>query len=209
VYRTLEAYGRIDVLINNAGVGLYALPTETPSALFSRLLHINVVAPLSLAQLVIPVMRDQGSGAIVTMGSVAAHVALPWAAAYSASKAALNSIHNSLRIELRRTPVHLVKVCAGIVDTDFRNHVLDGEPPERVRRIRCLVSPDRVAAAVFRALQRRRRVVYLPAIAALFNSVGLLAPRLMDLYLARMLPTPGETLGSALTEDSRDRHAGP
>lgn len=71
VERTLSAYGRIDLLINNAGVGLYATPRETSSALFLRLLDVNVVAPLALAQLAIPVMLDQKSGIIVTMGSVA------------------------------------------------------------------------------------------------------------------------------------------
>jgi len=81
VERVLNSYGRVDVLINNAGVGLYGLPTEASSDLFSRLLAVNVVAPLALAQLVIPVMLDQKSGVVVTVGSVAGQVALPWCAA--------------------------------------------------------------------------------------------------------------------------------
>jgi len=190
VHRTLASYGRIDVLINNAGVGLYGLPTEVPSALFSRLLEVNVVAPLALAQLVLPVMLDQGAGTIVTMGSVAARVALPWAAAYSASKSALGAVHDSLRLELRGSPVHLLNVCAGIVDTEFRNHVLAGQPPERVRNIRYVVSPDALAAAIFGAVKRRRKTLYLPAIASLFSLLGVLAPSLMDFYLGRLLTRP-------------------
>jgi len=114
VQRTLNSYGRIDVLMNNAGVGLYAVPTEVPAASFSRLLDVNVVAPLALTQLVVAAMREQGSGTIVNVSSVAGTVALPWAAAYSASKSALHALHDSLRIELRGSPIHLIKVCPGI-----------------------------------------------------------------------------------------------
>ena len=206
VQRTLSAYGRIDLLINNAGVGLYATPSETSSALFSRLLDVNVVAPLALAQLVIPVMLDQKSGMIATMGSVAGNVALPWAAAYSASKAALHSIHDALRVELRRTPIHLIKVCPGIVDTDFRNHVLDGQPPQSVRDIRVIVSPDVVADAVFRAVEVRRRTVYLPAVGWLFSALGLMAPWGMDLYLSRLSHSPEASIGSVLKQESRGTH---
>ena len=207
VQRTLAAYGRTDVLINNAGVGLYGLPTQVPAALFSRLLEVNAVAPLALAQLIIPVMLGQGSGTIVTMGSVSGNVALPWAAAYSASKAALHSIHDSLRLELRDSPIHLIKVCPGIVDTDFRSHVLSGRPPERVRDIRRIVSPDDLAAAIFRAaVTRRSRTVYLPTIGSVFSLVGPLVPALMDVYLSRFLPPPQHPADSALNGAPGTKH---
>ena len=124
VQETLSRYGRIDVLINNAGVGLFGVPSELPLECFSRLFDINVMAPLALSRQVIPVMRKQGIGAIVNIGSVAGFVSLPWAAGYSASKAALHSFHDSLRRELRGGPVHLLNVCPGIVDTRFREHAL-------------------------------------------------------------------------------------
>jgi NADP-dependent 3-hydroxy acid dehydrogenase YdfG len=189
VESTLETYGRIDVLINNAGIGLYGLATSVSSTLFSRLLDVNVVAPLAMAQLVIPSMLAQNSGTIVTIGSVAGNVALPWAAAYSASKSALHAIHSSLRLELRGKPVHLIKVCPGIVDTDFRGHVLAGEPPEQVRKIQRIISPNALADAIFRAIIRRNKTVYLPAIGSLFSLLGLLTPALMDRYLVRLLPS--------------------
>ncbi|WP_321472331.1 SDR family oxidoreductase [uncultured Paludibaculum sp.] len=188
VDRTLAAFGRIDVLINGAGVGLYGLPTEISPPLFSRILNVNVVAPLALAQLVVPVMLEQGFGTIVTMGSVAARVALPWAAAYSASKSALCALHDSLRRELRGSPVHLLNVHPGIVDTNFRSHVLSGQAPDAVRNIRYVVSPEAVAEAIFRAVRRRRKTVYVPAIGFLFNMLGALAPSLMDYYLSRLSP---------------------
>jgi short-subunit dehydrogenase len=187
VERTLSMYGRLDVLINNVGIGLYALPTEVPIEGFRRLLDVNVVAPLALTQLVIPAMRKQASGTIVNVGSVAGFVSLPWAAAYSASKSALHAVHDSLRRELRGGPVHLIKVCPGIVDTDFQKHVLAGAAPAAVRDIRWVVSAEVVAGRILRAIERRSRTVYIPRIGAVFALAGALAPWLMDLYLARFL----------------------
>ncbi|HEY7389907.1 MAG TPA: SDR family NAD(P)-dependent oxidoreductase [Bryobacteraceae bacterium] len=185
IERTLNVYGRIDVLINNAGVGLYSPATEVPVDSFGRLMEVNVVAPLALAQLVIPVMLRQSSGTIISMGSVAGCVSLPWAAAYCASKSALHAIHDSLRRQLRGSSIHLIKVCPGIVNTKFREHVLAGSAPAEVRSIQRIVSAELVAGRIWEALVRRKTTVYVPRIGAAFALGGSLAPRLMDLYLAR------------------------
>jgi short-subunit dehydrogenase len=187
VERTLDRFGRIDVLINSAGVGLYGVPSEAPVQWLPRLFETNVTAPLALTQLVIPVMRQQGGGTIVIMGSVGAQVALPWASVYSASKAALHSLHDSLRRELRGGPVHVIKICPGIVDTRFRDHALAGEAPASVRDIRWVVSPEAVARRILHAIDRRQNTVYIPRIGALFVIGGAIAPRLMDFFLGHFL----------------------
>jgi short-subunit dehydrogenase len=187
VEATLAAYGRIDVLINNAGVGLYGFPTEVSADLFSQLLAVNVIAPLAMAQLVISAMQNQGFGTIVNMGSVAGCVSLPWAAAYSASKAALHSVHDSIRRELRDSPIHVLKVCPGIVDTDFRTHVLAGQPPELVRNLRRIIPAEAVAVAILHAVERKRKTTFAPGIGAVFSIAGALAPWFMDIYLAQFM----------------------
>src|SRR5690348_17010515 len=187
VERTRELYGRIDVLINSAGIGLYARPTEVSLPAFSRILEVNVLAPLALTQRVIPHMQNQAGGAIVNIGSVAGLVALPWSAAYSASKFALDAMHESLRRELRGGPIRLVKVCPGIVDTEFRNNVLEGTAPTSVKRIQWVVSPETVAARIWRALERGCRTIYVPRIGRVFTLAGAIAPSLMDVYLSRYL----------------------
>jgi NAD(P)-dependent dehydrogenase (short-subunit alcohol dehydrogenase family) len=194
VARTVEESGGIDALVNSAGVGLYAEPSETPLAMFSRLLEVNVLAPLALAQMVIPLMRKRGGGVIVNVGSVAGDVALPWAAAYSASKSALRSIHDSLRRELRGDSIRLVEVCPGITDTDFRRNVLAGSPPPGVKRIRWIVPADAVAAAVVRAAEHGRGRVYIPWIGAVFALMGAVAPWLMDIYLSRFRAARPDTV---------------
>jgi short-subunit dehydrogenase len=187
VQQTLGRYGRIDVLVNSIGVGLYALPTESPVEYLRRILDVNVIAPMAVTQMVIPPMRKQGGGTIVNISSVAASVSLPWAAAYCASKSALSSLHDSLRRELRGSPVHLIEVCPGIVDTNFREHVLGGAPPSAVRAIRRVVSAEQLAVRILRAIQRRSKTVYLPRIGAIFALAGILAPSVMDWYIGRLL----------------------
>lgn len=183
VERTMARFGRIDVLINNAGVGQYGYPTEVDTEISKRMFDINVFAPLALAQLAIPHMRAQKSGTIVNIGSVGGKVSLPWAVMYCATKWALHCIDDSLHRELMGSGIRVMKVCPGIVDTRFRDHVLAGAAPGRVEDIRRLVSPDQVAAGLIRGVERRKRTVFVPKIGFIFTSLDFFAPRVMDWYI--------------------------
>jgi short-subunit dehydrogenase len=183
VERTMARFGRIDVLINNAGVGQYGYPTEVDTEISKRIFDINVFSALALTQLVVPHMRARKSGTIVNMGSVGGKVSLPWAVMYCATKWALHCVDDSLRRELSGTGIRVMKVCPGIVDTKFRDHVLAGTAPERVEAIRRVVSPEQVAAAVIRGVERGKREVYVPKSGFIFTSLEFFAPRAMDWYL--------------------------
>ena len=111
VGRTMERYGRIDILINNAGVGAYGPSFAAPLDETRRMMEVNFFAPLALAQLVAPEMRARRSGMIVNVGSVAGKVTLPWMTLYSASKYAVGSWTEGLRMELARDGVHAMLVC--------------------------------------------------------------------------------------------------
>jgi short-subunit dehydrogenase len=104
----MEQWGRIDVLINNAGVGQYGFPSLVDTEVSKRMFDVNVFSPLALAQLVIPQMRVRGSGVIVNIGSVGGKVSLPWAVMYRSTKWALHCIDDSLRRELAESGVRLV-----------------------------------------------------------------------------------------------------
>ncbi len=184
VERTLSHFGRIDVLINNAGVGQYGFPTEVDTEVTKRMFDINVFSALALTQLAVKTMRARGSGLIVNMGSVGGKVSLPWAAMYCATKWALHCVDDSLRRELAGTGIRVMKVCPGIVDTRFRDHVLAGEAPPQVTDIRRVVTPDQVALALIRGAERGARIVYEPRIGFVFTSLEAVAPRVMDWYLA-------------------------
>lgn len=182
VGRVLDHFGRIDILVNNAGVGLYAPPTEAPLPLVKKLFELNVFAPLRLAQLVAPVMRRQGGGVIVNLGSVGGGVSLPWAALYCASKFAMHAINDSLRRELSGDGIHVMKACPGIVATGFRDHVLSGKAPGGVEDIKRVVTPEQVADGILRGIERRQLNVHVPWLSKVFMSVDFVAPRVMDWY---------------------------
>ncbi len=183
VEQTLARFGRIDVLVNNAGVGQYGYPSEVDTEISKRMFDVNVFSALALAQLVIPQMKAQHSGAIVNIGSVGGKVGLPWAVMYCATKWALHCVSDSLRRELAGSGIHVMKVCPGIVDTKFREHVLAGAAPQNVENIRRVVSPDQVAASLIRGLERGKKTVFVPKIGFIFTSLDVVAPRVMDWYL--------------------------
>jgi short-subunit dehydrogenase len=204
VQQTLARFGKIDVLINNAGVGLYASPTGVPQDLMLRLFDVNVFAALALTQAVIPSMQRLGSGSIVNIGSVAAFSSLPWAAAYCASKSALHSFNDALRRELRKDGIRVIKICPGIVDTPFRSNVLGGVAPAKVASIQRVVSPQAVAAAILRGIENRSRTVYVPEIGRLFRLVEFVSPGLMDWYTERLAEsTADSTVESQTTPVAR------
>jgi short-subunit dehydrogenase len=198
IRRTIRHFGRVDVLINNAGVGQYGYPSEVDVEISKRLFDVNVFSALALTQLAIPHMRRQNGGTIVNIGSVGGKVSLPWAAMYCATKWALHCVDDALRRELQDSGIRVVKVCPGIVATGFRANVLAGRAPGPVEDIRRVVTADQVADAVLRGVERGARTVYVPAIGRLFTAMEFFAPAVMDWYvrskfaLARVeRPAPG------------------
>src|SRR5260370_27057464 len=101
VARTIEKFGDIDILINNAGMGLYGPAWNTPLDDARRLFELNVFAPLALTQLVVPYMQERRRGLIVNISSIAGKVTLPWFTLYSVTKFALGSLTEGLLIELK------------------------------------------------------------------------------------------------------------
>jgi short-subunit dehydrogenase len=102
---------------------------------------------------------------------------------YCATKWALHCVDDSLRRELRHSGIAVVKICPGIVETKFRDHVLAGKAPGPVQDIRRVVTPDQVAAATIHGIERRKRTVYVPKIGWAFTTMEAVAPWAMDLYL--------------------------
>ncbi|MBI3471537.1 MAG: SDR family NAD(P)-dependent oxidoreductase [Candidatus Solibacter usitatus] len=184
---TINRYGAIDVLVNNAGIGLYAPSWRAPMEDARALFELNVFAPLAMTQLVAPHMRQRRSGLIVNIGSIAGRMPLPWLSLYSATKYALGAMTEGLRMELRQDGIRTMIVCPGYVKTGFQDHVLAGKPPEQMRRSRKLaITAEACAEAVVKGVKRDARTVVTPAIGWGLIALQRLFPVLMEWQLARI-----------------------
>jgi short-subunit dehydrogenase len=188
VERTLERYGTIDILINNAGIGLYAPTWTAPMDETRRLWEVNFFAMLGMIQLVAPHMRARRDGTIVNVGSIGGKMTLPWLTLYSASKYAVGSLTEGLRMELRRDNVHAMLVCPGYVKTRFQQNVLRGGPPTDIERSRKMaITPEECAIAIRRGVEKRARTVMAPASGWLLVALYRLFPGEAERRMAGMV----------------------
>jgi NAD(P)-dependent dehydrogenase (short-subunit alcohol dehydrogenase family) len=133
VGQILQQHGRLDVLINNAGLGI-ATPVETaPLEDVQRLWDTNVTGVLRTVQAVLPGMRQQRSGLIINISSIGAEIGLPYRGIYSASKAAVDRLTEALRTELAPFGVQACIIQPGGVQTNINQHRLTVNlPPDNV-----------------------------------------------------------------------------
>lgn len=124
VQETLERFGRVDVLVNNAGYGAMLAMEDTSADALRAMLETNLVAPHELARLVLPSMRRRGVGRIVNVASIAGHVSVPFMGAYCATKFALRAATMALHNEVRPFGVHACLVEPGVIATGFGTHSL-------------------------------------------------------------------------------------
>jgi len=117
VDRTFEAFGRVDVLVNNAGFSLSAALEQMSRDDLRRTFEVNLFGGLHLTSLLVPRMRDQGGGRVINISSLASRVPAPLAVAYAATKGALESATDCLRLELAPWNIELCLVVPGFVKT--------------------------------------------------------------------------------------------
>ena len=141
VKKTADHFGRVDILINNAGRG-YDVPVEKINIdLFEELFQLNVIGPLVAMQEVISLMRKQGEGAIVNISSGTSLMNIPSLAAYSSLKRALNGISLTLREEVAKDNIAVSVVYPYITKTDFGKNVMSG-PRQNLPQTRSETLPE-------------------------------------------------------------------
>jgi short-subunit dehydrogenase len=162
IAKIMERWGKIDILINNAGRGSYYSASATTLDEARAVFDLNFFAPLALTQLATPFLR-QTRGMVVNLSSIAGQISLPWLPVYSASKFALAAITSAQRTELKREGVHVMGVFPGYVDTGFQANAPGTRPPGRVAQgKRFAVSAEECAAAIVRGIAHRKRTVVTP-----------------------------------------------
>lgn len=179
VRQVLEAEGRIDVLVNNAGYGSLGAIENVSIEEARRQLEVNVFGLAGLCRLVLPTMREQGSGRIINVSSIAGKVVLPFCGWYHVSKFSVEALSDSLRMELKNYGIDVVLIEPGGIKTDWgliaADHLAEsskGTPYEadglreaatlrKAYSIRLMPTPSVVTKAVSKAVNRRRpRVRY-------------------------------------------------
>ena len=119
VRQLVEKEGRIDVLINNAGVSIAGALEDTEIDEAKWQMEVNFFGPLRMIRAVLPQMRSRGAGRILTMGSMGGHVGLPYQSIYCAAKFALEGLNEALRLELRGSGIDAAIICPGDFNTGF------------------------------------------------------------------------------------------
>ncbi|WP_073815257.1 SDR family NAD(P)-dependent oxidoreductase [Streptomyces sp. CB02261] len=197
----LARYGRIDVWVSAAGVGILGGADGTPPEDVRRLFDVNVMGVVHGARAALPVMRRQGHGMLIDVSSVLGGVVqAPYMSAYAMSKAALITFDSALRQELALAGARGVRVCSVLpagVDTPFFRHAAN-HTGRRLRTLPLLMSPERVAESVVRAARHRRRRVTVGAPALALTWGYAVAPGLVRTVIGRRtghhyLSPPGET----------------
>jgi hypothetical protein len=165
VERTLTAYGRIDILINNAGMARHLwLDEQNINTDIQNQLQVNLIGMIQLTRLVLPGMIAAGSGHIIHISSVASWVGIPTYSIYNASKFGSRGFMAGLRRELRGTGVTVSEIFPGAVDTEF------GQDPEvswettTVTPAFALLSPRAVAEDILRTIRSKRAKSVIPGI---------------------------------------------
>jgi short-subunit dehydrogenase len=201
------------VLVNNAGYSQSGAIESVPLDEVRRQYETNVFGLLRMCQLVLPGMRDQGSGTIVNIGSMGGRLTFPGAGIYHSTKYALESISDSLRFEVRGFGVDVVLIEPGLIVTGFgdvasgsANAISEGPYAGFNRHVAKRTSdayigpmsklgggPDTVAATVARALKAKRpkaRYAVTPSAHLMINQRKVTPDRLWDLMMRAAYPTP-------------------
>ena len=152
VARTVETYGRVDVLVNNAGQGLHVPLMELDPADLRAVFELNVLAPLVAMQAVSPAMRARSRGAIVNVSSATSLRVFPGLGGYAATKAALNMLSQVGGLELEAVGVSVSVVYPSVTATEFHQHLRAGALVAGARSI-TPDPPELAAAAIVYAIE--------------------------------------------------------
>ena len=184
------AFGRIDVLVNNAGASMWARFEDIQDlSVLERIMQVNYMGSVYCTAHALPYLRQTG-GLLVGICSLAGRTGVPTRTGYSASKHAMTGFFDSLRIELAGSGVDVTMVYPGFVSTGIRENATgpDGKPiqvsPVKEGEV---MTPEDCARRIVRAIERRQREVIMTARGKIGLWLKLLAPSLVDRIAKRAI----------------------
>lgn len=160
---TVREFGKIDILINNAGMSMRALFVDLHLDVMRKLMDINFWGSVYCTKYALPYILEQ-KGSVVGVSSIAGFIGLPGRAGYSASKYAMHGFLNTLRVENLRKGLHVLIVAPGFTASNIRKTALtadgsaQGETPRNENK---MMSAEEVALRIIKAIQKRKRTLIL------------------------------------------------
>lgn len=188
--KVIENFGRIDILINNAGISQRSGVLETTIEVDRQLMDVNYIGTIALTKAVLPHMIAAGSGQIVSIGSVAGEVATPRRSSYAAAKHALIGFMDSLRAEVYDKNIQVCVINPGYVRTNISINALtgDGSPQGTMDgRTENGISPEDCAARILRAISSGKAQAYVAgALEMLAVIVKRISPALLRVMIRKV-----------------------
>jgi NAD(P)-dependent dehydrogenase (short-subunit alcohol dehydrogenase family) len=177
-------FGRLDIMICNAGFGYYGTIEETPPDVMQRMMDVNYMGTFYGARAALPVFRAQNSGHLIFVSSIVGRRGIAFMGGYSATKAAQSGLAESLRSEFAGSPIKVSCVYPVSTRTEFHEamtrdfgHTVSGLGPKQ--------SVDEVASAIVRCIQRPRPEVYPHALSRGLAVLNVIAPRFTDSFVRK------------------------
>ncbi len=194
VEKTVEKFGRIDILINNAGVSMRALFGDMLLDVFHTIMQTNFWGAVYCTKYALPYLLES-KGTVAGVSSLAGLQGLPGRTAYSASKFAMHGFLETLRMEYRSHGLRVMIIAPGFTKTNIRVSALtaNGKPQLKSPRIEGkMMTPEQVAKRIYYGIKNNRRFIVLTATGKVIFFLRKFSPRLMDrLTLYFMSREPG------------------
>ncbi len=182
IEQTIAHFGRLDVLINNAGITMRSMLIDTDPAVIQQVMDINFMGTVYATRYALPYIQ-QTQGSIVGISSIAGYRGLPVRSGYSASKFAMNGFLEALRTELLHTGVHVLTACPGFTSSNIRFSALDAHGKiagETVRDEDSMMSSEECADHILKAVKSRKRELVLTTQGKFVVFMNKWLPALMD-----------------------------
>jgi hypothetical protein len=183
--KAVKRFGAVDVVVNNAGVLIPSRVVDLRTADLQRMLDVNLIGALHVMQEAVKVMRRQGRGHIVNVGSLAGRRGFSPLGGYSATKFALVGLTEALRTELVGERIHVSLVLPGVVDTPMATHAQSTPDTADVWPEALTMPPSWVVWSIFLAIRFRLTEIAVPPGSALVEKLAALAPGATDALLRR------------------------
>ncbi|GCE31399.1 short-chain dehydrogenase [Dictyobacter alpinus] len=156
-----QHYGRVDVLVNNAGQGMHISIEQASIQDYRDIIELNLIGVISAMQAVIPIMRAQGKGVIINISSGTSKMVIPGVGPYASTKYALNAISLTARKELAQDNISVGLVYPGLTETNFHQNAISmQQSTERRQGIMPMETPEQVAEKILEAIQTEAAEVY-------------------------------------------------